>query len=49
MNPLTLYRRYRAIKRLEAVMKPNLGYARRRAAQLTGERRERFCKNVGLV
>ena len=41
-------KRQLAIKRLQATMRPDPAYAKRRAAQLQGERKERFIKAVGL-
>ncbi len=41
-------RRHLAIRRLKRLVKPDMDYARRCAAQLPKERRERFLKNVGL-
>lgn len=45
---LSHIRRKLATRRLKAMLKPDPDYARRRAAQLTGERRERFMRAVGL-
>ena len=37
-----------AAKRLQGMTKPDMAYAVRRAAQLSGERKERFMRAVGL-
>lgn len=37
-------------RRLKATMRPDAAYARHRAAQLSGDRRDRFLRNIeGLV
>ena len=42
-------KRQLAVKRLKGMMKPDPAYAKRRAAQLHGERKERFMQAVGLA
>ena len=47
---IAFIRRKIAVKRLKALVKPRPDYARRCAAQLPPERRERFLRNLeGLV
>lgn len=41
-------KRHLAVKRLNRIIKPDPAYAKRRAAQLHGERKERFMQAVGL-
>lgn len=42
-------KRSMAVRRLKDMTKPDMAYAVRRAAQLSGERKERFMRAVGLT
>lgn len=46
---LKTLKRQLILHRLKGTMKPDPDYAKRRAAQLHGERKERFMQAVGLV